>query len=233
MKDERQLTQRNKAKYFKRGGTEQEIGLLTTFASLSLVLSLCTIYLSNLRQFDDLRVLIDSDGHRIFLDKDNSNGFAEWGRWQLTLINAVNRSVALLNVGLSVCSAGREDADCPLRIETVYGCAFEPLVIKAGEVLLKNVERNAAVLWEPRQGGWGYVSHFPSAAEGEFIIVGITFSIVTPDNYTYSQHIPVLSTKLEAFSNAEFIQSRGFDRKLTSTREPVVILKRTRVALPW
>jgi hypothetical protein len=175
----------------------------------SLLISALTIYFNVLLELDDIRVVI---GQPPTISREKNGEVSIDGDQEFTFVNSGNRTAAVTYVFITTerietnvsqaqsCGNMNDKLMLPLPFDVAA------LVLKAGEINIVSARLGAK---RDKQGIIRIPKELFSAAVGDQILVCLAVNIVTPDNYSTQQRIPVYKF---TFENEFAEESALFDK---------------------
>jgi hypothetical protein len=169
---------------------------------LALLVSFLTAYFNLVRQYDDVRIVINLDPQNTVLDRFTypSGDILNHPR-RLTFINSGNRSVAITSVRISVLFA--TDLEAATECTFAYGgevsfyyYEFEPFTLKANDIAVPKMEPR----YRNRSNIYGEKIEETEGTRRNLVSC-LLIGFITPDNVVTEQSI--VMTKLKKDSTAE------------------------------
>jgi hypothetical protein len=204
------------------GNWAGRIGAVTGICAL--IISAGSAYVTTFRQVDDLRVLI---GHPPIPAIEKTGDLLIIGSLNLTFINSGNRSVAISGVqGLVTRLSVAHSTSTECRTKDTYGVPFkiDTFILKAGEIVERNVDIDAWFVWEKRPDVFGMTARAISksrfeAKPNDVFLTCLALKIVTPDSYSSEISKPAFRYEL----------ADGGSIPLFEPDSPIIFLQRTRM----
>ncbi|MEH2486266.1 hypothetical protein [Bradyrhizobium sp. AZCC 2230] len=186
---------------------------------ISLAVSLVTFYINALLQVDDVRVMI---GDPPYVSTDTNGDTLIEGGQQFSFINSGNRSAAVTTVsGLSrrlnpaankTCASPLQFQEFPIILDA------QPFVLKPSEIVVTTP--TMASKKDRRGAPFRIPKSVFSAKVGDQVLICLNVNVVTPDNTSSAQQIPLyILTFLEVDAEPTLL----FDPS-----KPIVLLKSRR-----
>jgi hypothetical protein len=197
-------------------------------ALLALGISCAGFYATYVRQYDDIRVVVDYLP-TVFL-QDNSNELTiDSLRQRLTFINSGNRPGAIIRIALTVGPSRPAGCDEPLKVPIYY--EFDSFVIKAGEIVsvsVKNIEKTGlSGRVKVDQNDVGTIPRENAPVDpGATVLLCLSLTVVTPDNVTWTSAAPLFDTKLGTSGEAMF---KFRKRELHDATKPIPLIHNRRL----
>ena len=203
-------------------------------ATVSFVISAFTFYTSSLQQVDELSVIVGRNGSFSYSGATEQNSpvvISVLAGDGLVFINGGNRPISVLDFKLIVRSSGSEESDN----ETSNACffsapinllqtAFDPIVVKAGEILTKRLQfKNAEAVADSI-----VVPEHVMQGKAEALTSCAMIGFATPDS----------GYKLKFLSLDKAFKTGGLPlgeimRFLEKERSPLAIVRRSRTTVGW
>jgi hypothetical protein len=156
------------------------------FSASALLVSLLTVYFTQIRKVDDLRVAFTTM-FNARADESILSTIIE-SPLEIAFVNNGNRTIAVSGVGIGAVENSDAD-DCKTGSGQFVPYELEPFVINAGQVLVKK----AVIPENPSTHQRKYVMSFMNSAKPEARKFTFCFvvSLITPDRYLEEKKIPV------------------------------------------
>jgi hypothetical protein len=177
-------------------------------------------FINSTKQDDDLRVVPNEEGF-IFLKGSQVKKLAVQLHDTFTFTNAGNRSVAVTSIALGIQETDSTNA-CSSLFVTIPDNTFEPFMIKAGEIAIKQLFVPASFR-NFKDDEWDY-ERLEEGATGNPLIVWtcLVVDIVTPDDVRTSVQEPI---------NRWVLELNGKSRTEDTPGKQKALFKRKRLSL--
>jgi hypothetical protein len=154
-------------------------------------------------------------------------------RQHLTFINAGNRPVAVIRIALTIGPSRAAGCNEFLKLAIYY--EFDSLAIKAGEIVntsLSKIQKtgiSGRVKVDQDDAGIIPLENAPfNPIKGSVALLCLSFTVVTPDNVTWTSQTPLFATELGTLGYAMFKFQRT---ELLDASKPVPLIRDRRVSL--
>jgi hypothetical protein len=158
-------------------------------ALVALFVSLTTAYFNLPLQEDDIHTILNPAPY-VYLDPERNT--MVWGPQGITLINSGNRSAAITEVAFLMVNAnakGETTRDCNAGPTLYLNYEFQPLVLKAGEIVVKTLEE--AVPPQPWESIEGHRKRGPQFfMNGDLVLTCLRFTVTTPGSEITEVKVP-------------------------------------------